>query len=331
MARKKVKEQTRKPANKAFKFSRLPQNTRLLVLVAILALVSTLALLQNKHRIPPGVSSQDIKSAEANQPAPPGPDAGTSPVAVATVQPAVSPSSTPIATPTPAPKNIQTYSISILPGYNLITIPVALENDTIQAVFGTQLTGGNSVDTGDRVLVWDESAQDYIKAVYVDGTGTSKDGKWYNEADFPNTLSTISFSLHQGFWVQHRGGTSKSVTIYGNPVAGTLPSVSVGSGNWQLAGTTYLSSIQLETSGLQVHGTEDPSTSDRILYWDAATQQYVSAWYCDGPVCQEWGEPWYHHWLANDYSQSTVVLDPWHGFWIQVRGGASGDTAPATP
>lgn len=74
--------------------------------------------------------------------------------------------------------------------------------------------------------------------------------------------------------------------------------------------------------GSQLHGTDDPLTADRILVWDEESQSYSSAWFCSG-VCEDWGEPWANHWLANDYSSSPLTLEPDTGFWLQNRSGAT--------
>jgi hypothetical protein len=75
--------------------------------------------------------------------------------------------------------------------------------------------------------------------------------------------------------------------------------------------------------GAQLHGTESPDTADRVLVWNAASQSYSSAWFCGGPVCESWGEPYANRWLASDYSPSSITLPPNAGFWIQNRSGES--------
>lgn len=90
-----------------------------------------------------------------------------------------------------------------------------------------------------------------------------------------------------------------------------------------------------EALGPQLHGTESPDTADRVLVWDGVNQSYHTAWFCGGPLCKSWGEPWANHWLAEDYSRSTLTLPPDTGFWIENRSGGAealsvaGDVADA--
>jgi hypothetical protein len=120
-----------------------------------------------------------------------------------------------------------------------------------------------------------------------------------------------------GFWIENRSGTIKSVTLVG--VENTADrQVTVGSG-WQLLGSTSLNERILDEANISATGTDDPLTADRIVYWDAPSQSYQSAWYCGGPICESWGEPWANHWLANDYSPSEINLLPGHGFWYENR------------
>ena len=120
-----------------------------------------------------------------------------------------------------------------------------------------------------------------------------------------------------GFWVQNRSGVTETLVIVGD-VAGIDRDVAIDP-SWQLLGMAFPAGRELDKANLPATGTEDPTTADRVLVWDAASQSYQSAWYCGGPVCESWGEPWANHWLANDYSPTDISLSPGQGFWLQNR------------
>ncbi len=81
--------------------------------------------------------------------------------------------------------------------------------------------------------------------------------------------------------------------------------------------------------GVQLHGTDNPETADRVLVWGGTA--YTTAWFC-GSTCTA---PRTNHWLATSYAPSPLKLPPDIGFWIQNRSGASevakivGDVAEA--
>lgn len=75
--------------------------------------------------------------------------------------------------------------------------------------------------------------------------------------------------------------------------------------------------------GTQLHGTEDLLTADQVMVWDPASQTFSMAWFCGGPTCEAWEEPWANHWLASDYSQSTLTLGLDEGFWLNNRSGVT--------
>ena len=65
-------------------------------------------------------------------------------------------------------------------------------------------SGGNSLDTGDRLLRFDPVSQTYgAIAVLIDGTSTALDGTWTDGFDFPNP-STLELEPGRGYWFDNR-------------------------------------------------------------------------------------------------------------------------------
>jgi len=89
-----------------------------------------------------------------------------------------------------------------------------------------------------------------------------------------------------------------------------------------MLGRAFPTARALDEAGLAGHGAADPLLADTVLYWDAALQSYQSAWLAGGPDCEPlWGELC-GHWLADDLTPTTIVLEPGHGFWYLNTGAA---------
>ena len=211
------------------------------------------------------------------------------------------------------------FVISVLSGWNQPAWPLLPPDTTLDGVLGTQLHGSDSPLTADRVLVWSGSSQSYASAWFCGGPICESWGEpwanhWLADDYSPSTLTLLPDS---GFWVQNRSGATEFLTVVG-PLAEADRSVAVGQ-NWWMLGSAFPDERPLDSAHLPATGTDSPLTADRVLYWNAATQAYKSAWYCGGPICEGWGEPWANHWLADDYSQTDIVIQAGHGFWYQNR------------
>jgi CSLREA domain-containing protein len=214
---------------------------------------------------------------------------------------------------------LYTVTIPVLTGWNLLSWPLLPPDITLDGVLGNQLHGTDSPLTADRVLAWDGDSQAYASCWYCGGPVCEAWGEPWANHWLANDYSQCSLTLppDSGFWVQNRSGGTEALIVAGQ-VAEADRSVPVGE-NWQMLGSAFPDARPLDDANLPATGTDSPLTADRVLYWDADVQAYRSAWFCGGPVCEGWGEPWANHWLANDYSQTDIVLQPGHGFWYQNR------------
>ncbi len=219
----------------------------------------------------------------------------------------------------PISNRVGEYSITIMPNWNLISWPLIPSDISINNIIGDQLNGTEDPTTADRILVWNELTQTYQAAWFCGGPVCESWGEpYYNHwlaTDY--SQSTLTLPADEGFWVHNRSGAMEILRIVGE-VSEIDRTVQVGSG-WQMLGSAFPGARNLDKANISATGTEDPQTADRILYWDKTTQTYKSAWLCGGSVCETWGEPYYNHWLALDYSPSDIILQPGHGFWLQNR------------
>lgn len=220
---------------------------------------------------------------------------------------------------TTSSRRVGEFSIPLSPGWNLLAWPMLPNTGTLDSVLGGQLHGSTGPDTADRVLVWNPISQTYSSAWFCGGPICESWGEpWANHwlaNDY--SLSPLTLQPDTGFWIQNRSGVTETVVLVGR-VAEVERSVSIGT-NWQMLGSAFPVSKTLDNSNLPAIGSTGPDTADRVLMWDAPTQRYRSAWFCGGPVCESWGEPWANHWLANDYSPTDIVLQPGQGLWFLNR------------
>jgi hypothetical protein len=207
----------------------------------------------------------------------------------------------------------------MVPGWNLVSLPLLVDDMTLDGALGAQLYGTESPDTADRVLVWNGSSQSYSSAWFCGGPVCQSWGQSYFLHWLANDYSPSPLILppNAGFWIQNRSGGVETLVVLGQ-VAETDRNTTVGAG-WQMLGSAFPAPLALDAANLPATGTESPETADRVLYWHEATQTYQSAWFCGGLICESWGQPYYNHWLTNDYSATDIVFAPGHGFWYQNR------------
>ncbi len=218
-----------------------------------------------------------------------------------------------------ASNRVGKFMFDVLPGWNQITWPLLPYETNLDAVLAGQLHGANDPTAADRVLGWDGASQSYESAWYCGGPACESWGEpWANHwlaVDY--SPSTLALEPDTGFWIQNRSGITETLVLLG-AVSESDRSISVGQ-NWRVLGSAFPAAKPLDNANLPATGSDTPETADRVLYWDAETQDYRSAWYCGGPICEAWGEPLANHWLADDNSPTDIVLEPGHGFWYQNR------------
>ena len=210
---------------------------------------------------------------------------------------------------------------TIKPGYNLLSMPLLARNPSIQAVLGTQLTGGSSIDTGDRVLRFDASTQSYDQiAVYVDGTSTPFDGQWYDVFGFPDHPSDITFNLHDGFWLQHRSDDELKVVVVGRTATAAERVVSINAGPYQIIGSGALGPLPLASSNLRESGASGGAsldTGDRILRFSPASQSYDAVAVLIDGTGTSYDGIWADGLSFPD--PSGLALEPGWGYWFHNR------------
>ena len=203
------------------------------------------------------------------------------------------------------------FHIVLLPGWNLVSAPILVQQTGLDAVLGAQLHGSDSPSTADRVFAWDAASQTYASAWFCDAPDWGSDYHHHWLSGYSQTTLTLGPDI--GVWIQNRTAGVEIVVVAG-PIASEDRQITLVEG-WQLIGNAFPAGRGLDALQIPAHGSDDPSTADRIFTWDPATQSYQpSAWFCN----QDWGEEYQNHWLTG-YSQTALQLLPGQALWYQHR------------
>lgn len=108
-------------------------------------------------------------------------------------------------------------TITIKPGFNCIVYPFPADFDFTALDWATAgATAGGGADEGDLIQIFSGEDQTYTKEYYfftADGAyGAEYDNKWYDVAD-DSEPTTETIPAGSGFWYQHRGNTTFSITL----------------------------------------------------------------------------------------------------------------------
>ena len=215
------------------------------------------------------------------------------------------------------------FVITLTPDWNLVAWPVLPPDTSLDGTLDAQLYGTADPLTADQVFAWDGDTQAFTTAWFCGGADCLSiwGPDFYNHwlAD-DLSYSTLTLPADSGFWLVNLSGGDETLSVVGS-VADSTRAVTIGTG-WRMLGRTFPTAQALDEAGLAGHGAADPLLADTVLYWDAALQSYQSAWLAGGPDCEPlWGELC-GHWLADDLTPTTIVLEPGHGFWYLNTGAA---------
>ncbi|MCB0036707.1 MAG: hypothetical protein KDE51_21895, partial [Anaerolineales bacterium] len=209
--------------------------------------------------------------------------------------------------------------ISLNPGWNLVSLPVVPVGDTsLDSLIGTQLNGTGSAASADMITVWNADSSQYVNSWFCAGECTAWGEPWANHwllNDYSS--STIELDAGMGFWVQNRTGETELFSVFG-AISTAAVETPVAAG-WNMLGSSFPQARSLDQLGFQANGTNDPLTSNEIRYWNADTQTYETAWFCN---CPEWAE-WHNKWLDSSFAVVDITIEPGTGFWYNNRVGGA--------
>lgn len=209
-----------------------------------------------------------------------------------------------------ASNRVGEVALPILPGQNLITLPIVPSQTSIGALFGAQLNGTGNPMTADQVRTYNNATKRYDTAWYCAGDCVAWGAPWANNWLNPDyTTSTMQLTPGMGFWVNNRGQETKYIKLVGN-IATTINVNVYGKSN--MLGASFPTSRTPAQLNLPATGGTSQGTSNTIRYWNAATQTEQSAWFCNCPanptLHNQWVDP-------TTTLPTTMVIQPGTGFW----------------
>lgn len=197
----------------------------------------------------------------------------------------------------------------------------AMVTNDINTVFAGQLTGALDSGSSDVIIKWDATAQQYVAAWKVDGSGFAEyDGKWFaDDGAFPPNPSPITFAPGDGFWVRNNHSFTQTVTFAGEvPTAATITNVVKSQLNLLSYPYSAATSVNDPTNLLSTVavGALDSGSSDILILWNVAAQQYVSLWIVGGSGT-EFDGFWYYDDGAFPPNLANETLSVGDGFWLR--------------
>ncbi|KPA17795.1 secreted protein [Candidatus Magnetomorum sp. HK-1] len=207
---------------------------------------------------------------------------------------------------------VETQTIDLSPGWNLITVPLVLNSYLLDNVIGEQLPGGCFQNLSNMVLYFNASTQKYEKAWFCGNCnyGDAFDNHWLKNDWSP---SDLTLELGKGAWLLNRTGDSQSFSITGQTLDEDI-SINIETG-WQILGIPKNLPVNIGDIGVPAAGDCYESSADRIQSWNPVTQNFTKIWFCE---CNDTGwEPFTNRWLNKNYSQSNFVLNPGEAVWFK--------------
>ena len=198
------------------------------------------------------------------------------------------------------------YWASVFPGRNLVSIPFAPYDASLDTVIGDSLTGSNiSKYFSDTIESWNRGTLHYERAYYAYVPSANEWRNWDTESAPPS----FEFESDKGFWINILSFNPPADICLVGKVSPIEREMDVLNGR-NLCGTAYPMDVSLDDSGLIASGFTGSSVmffSDTIEWWNPATLHYERAWYdTSTSTWQGWdGGP-------------VRSFGPCDGFWVNV-------------
>jgi hypothetical protein len=221
----------------------------------------------------------------------------------------------------------ETYTLNVIgfqkvvvppePNLRLSSTPYQDTSDNIDTVIGAQLTGLDSYESSDDIIMFNPASQAY--EYYFIGGGQDEpevDGKWF--VSLPEGARRVMTSEAlippgRGMWFISRQPVSQTVVLAGDVVNVGSMTNHIGAG-LQLISYPYSAPILLTNTTIissGAYGDEDFNSSDNVYLWDVDRQSYVR-FFVGGDG----------NWYSDDdpaVPLENVHLNPGQGFWYDHK------------
>jgi hypothetical protein len=206
------------------------------------------------------------------------------------------------------------YDVPLHSGLNLVSLPLIPADSTINAVFGGQLTGGESSSTADQLRIW--NGEEYEINWCYKGTVVESNGKWINSKT--GLESGRKLDPSQSFWVKiQEGHPAAHVTVTGQVPTDSNRVIPLKKG-YNFVSSCYPAVVSLNESELYqdkvVKGGVGSGKADIVRAWADTT--YFSTWVVDGTGTNLDGI-----WMdESGKNKSTIEFRPGEGYVIWIKG-----------
>ena len=207
---------------------------------------------------------------------------------------------------------METQTITLTPGWNLISVSLAMDSYALDDVIGDQLPGSCFQNSSTMVIYYNAVTQLFEKAWFCGDCnyGANFDNHWLKSNW---TQSDINLELGKGAWLLNRTGSSQSLNITGQTLDEEI-SITIETG-WQILGIPKNLPVNIGDVGLSATGSCYENSADRIRYWNPGDQNFTKIWFCE---CNQTGaEAFSNKWLNKNYSESSLVLNPGEAIWFK--------------
>jgi hypothetical protein len=189
-------------------------------------------------------------------------------------------------------------NLSLVPGYNLVTVQLNSPTNTVNPVLGNSTLPDNSL-----LYQWDFTNKKYLNSLLFGG------GVWYDASFNPATNPVV---LGQAFFIFNsaaHGAAPATMTLVGEVAQGATTTAEIA--GYGFYGDPVPMSGSIVTNGF-------PVADNSLLYtWNAGLQKYDNSLLGAGPAS---GGP---AWLDASFSPVTVAPAVGAGFVVFNAGGGS--------
>lgn len=157
--------------------------------------------------------------------------------------------------------------------YMMATVPFySIEgSNSIQVIMAGQMTGGANVGSGDNVILWNPTAQTYVTTIYKHTSGVWVEGV---------QVSTQEMYTGRCFWLKSNHPLSNQVvTFHGEVITDSVITQQVFHG-YNMLSYPYDATVNITNTslGAMAQGGANAGSSDNVIIFNPATQQYETYW-----------------------------------------------------
>jgi len=186
-------------------------------------------------------------------------------------------------------------------GLTMVNVPFDAASNTLDGIFGAQLSGGKSELSADGVQIW-------VNGAYKRYILKNTDMLWY-DVDTGLRATGVYIYPEMGMWVRNRTTTTRVVTVVGDvvtdPVVTNILSVGLNLVSYPFSAEIDINNTTL-TNG---RAGKSELSADTIQIWNSASQSYARY------MLKNTDRQWYN--VDTGLKASGVKVGQGQGFWYK--------------